>query len=68
MNIKVKLLRTNEKKELQLEKKSTINDLLKKLDLKPDTVVVMNNDKPIPVDEDLTDEEELIILQVSSGG
>jgi len=68
VNIKVKLLRTNEKKELQLEKKSTINDLLKKLDLKPDTVVVMNNDKPIPVDEDLTDEEELIILQVSSGG
>ena len=68
MNIKVKLLRTNEKKELQLEKKSTINDLLKKLDLKPDTVVVMNNDKPIPVDEDLTDEEELTILQVSSGG
>jgi sulfur carrier protein ThiS len=68
VNIKVKLLRSNEKKELQLEKKSTINDLLKKLDLKPDTVVVMNNDKPIPVDDDLTDEEELTILQVSSGG
>lgn len=54
--------------EIQLEKKSIIDDLLKKLNLRPDTVVVMNKDKPIPIDDVLTDGQELTILQVSSGG
>ena len=68
VNIKVKLSRLNEKKEVQLEKKATINDLLRKLNLKPDTVVVMDKNKPIPIDDILIDGEELTIIQVSSGG
>lgn len=68
VEIKVKLSRSNEKMEIQLEKKSIIDDLLKKLNLRPDTVVVMNKDKPIPIDDVLTDGQELTILQVSSGG
>ena len=68
MKIKVKLTRTNEKKEIELNTGSTVEDVLKKFNLKPDTVIVMNKNKPIPIDDEIKDEEELTILQVSSGG
>jgi len=68
MNIKVKISRTNETKEISLEKGLTVEDLLKKINLKPDTVIIINKSKPIPIDEEVKDGEELTILQVSSGG
>ena len=68
MKIKIKLSRTNETKELTTEKGTTINDVLKKIDLKPDTVIVMENDKPLPIDDEVSEGQELTILQVSSGG
>ena len=68
MKIKVKLSRINKIKEVNLEKGSTIEDLLKKINLKPDTLIVMNKDKPIPIDDNLNDSQELTIIQVSSGG
>ena len=68
MQVKVKLSRSNEIKEIDLETGSTVEDILKKINLKPDTVIVMNKYKPIPVDDEIKDEEELTILQVSSGG
>ena len=68
MKIKIKLSRTNETKELTTEEGTTINDVLKKINLKPDTIIVMNKDKPIPIDDEIKDEQELTIIQVSSGG
>ena len=68
MKIKVKLSRINKTIEVNLETGSTIEDLLKKINLKPDTIIVMNKDKPIPIDDTLNDCQELTIIQVSSGG
>ena len=68
MNIKVKISRTNENKEIQLEKGSTVIDVLNELKIKPDNVVVMSNKTPIPIDEYLKDKQQLTIIQVFSGG
>ena len=68
MKIKVKISRTNETKEIKLENGASVQNLLKKINLKPDTIIVLNNDKPIPIDDELKNGEELTILQVSSGG
>ena len=68
MNITVKLSRNNETKKIQLETGSKVEDVLKKINLKPDTVVTIYKNQPIPIDEELKDGQELTILQVSSGG
>jgi sulfur carrier protein ThiS len=68
MKIKVKISRTNETKEISVEKGLTIEDVLKKINLKPDTVIILNKSKPIPIDDEIKDGEELTVLQVSSGG
>jgi sulfur carrier protein ThiS len=68
VKIKVKLSRSNETREINLESGSTVEDVLNKINLKPDTVIVINKFKPIPIDDEIKDGEELTILQVSSGG
>ena len=68
MEIKAKLLRTKETKKINLETGSTVEYLLKKIKLKPDTLIVMSNNKPIPLDDVLNDGQELTIIQVASGG
>ena len=68
MKITVKLQRSNEIKQIDLKPKSTVQDLLKKINIKPDTVIIMNNNKPMPIDDSIIDGQELTILQVSSGG
>ena len=68
MEIKAKLLRTKETKKINLETGSTVEYLLKKIKLKPDTLIVMSNNKPIPIDDALNDGQELTIIQVASGG
>ena len=68
MKIKVKISRTNETKEISIETGSTVEDVLKKINLKPDTVIIINKSKPIPIDDEIKDGEELTVLQVSSGG
>ena len=65
MKITIKLSRSNKTREIDLKTGSTVEDILKKINLKPDTVIVMNKYKPIPVDDEIKDEEELTILQVS---
>jgi sulfur carrier protein ThiS len=68
LNIRVKISRSDTIKEIKVKKESTIQDLLIKLDLKPDNVIVMRNNKPIPIDVVLDYDQELSIIQVSSGG
>ena len=66
--IRVNISRSENIKEIIVKKDSTILDLLNKLDLKPDTVIVMRDNIPIPIDETLKKDQELSIIQVSSGG
>ena len=68
MNITVILSRTKEKRKLEFEKELKVENVLKKLNIKPDTVIVMSNNHPIPIDEEIKEGQELTILQVSSGG
>jgi sulfur carrier protein ThiS len=68
VKISVKISREKDKKEIDLKDGSTVIDLLKKLNLKPDTLIVLNDDIPIPIDEVLKDKQNLSIILVSSGG
>ena len=68
MIIRINLSRNNETKDIEVQTGSTVNDVLKKINLKPDTVIVMDKDKPIPIDDVVVDGQDLTILQVSSGG
>jgi len=68
VKIKVIFSRSKKTQEIKIQQTATVLDLIKKIDLKPDTIIIMNNDKPIPIDNDLIDGQELTIIQVSSGG
>ena len=68
VDIIVKLSRTNEIKKFNLDEGSTVEDLLKKINLKPDTILALFKDKPIAIDEVLKENQEITIVQVSSGG
>ncbi len=62
------MARTDEIKKIVLEKGSTVGDLLEEIKVKPDTIIVMSDNKPVPVDDILTENQEILILQVASGG
>ena len=68
MEIKAKISKTKETRKINIEKGSTVEHLLKKIKLKPDTLIVMSDNKPIPIDDVLNDYQELTIIQVASGG
>jgi sulfur carrier protein ThiS len=68
MKIKVRLVPSNTFKVIEVNKNATVLDLLQKMLLKPDTVIVTKNNIPIPIDEVLTGIKELTIIQVASGG
>jgi sulfur carrier protein ThiS len=68
VKITIKISRNNEIKTIDLEKGSKIQDVLTKINMKPDTLIVMNKNKPIPIDDEVKEGDELTILQVSSGG
>ncbi len=68
MEIKAKISRTKETRKINVETGSTVEYLLNKIKLKPDTIIVMSNNKPIPIDDILNDDQELTIIQVASGG
>ena len=68
VEIKAKISRTKETRKINVETGSTVEYLLKKIKLKPDTLIVMSNNEPIPVDDVLNEGQELTIIQVASGG
>ncbi len=68
LKIKVRIPKTNAIKEIQLTKGSNVGDLLKNLNVRPDTVIVMSKNMPIPVDDTLNENQEVTIIQVASGG
>jgi sulfur carrier protein ThiS len=68
MKIKITMIPSNIKKDIDMNTGSTVSDLLEKLNLKPDTVIVLHNSTPVPVDDVINDIKELKIVQVASGG
>ncbi|MEM0467429.1 MAG: MoaD/ThiS family protein [Candidatus Thermoplasmatota archaeon] len=62
------MLPSNLKKEVSVPKNSTVHQVLKKMNIKPDTVLVLIDKKPVPIDDVIGDTQELEILQVASGG
>ena len=68
MKIKVKILPDNSMKEIDVKPGSKVYDLLKKIQLKPDALIVLKGNTPVPVDDILKDDQELSILKVASGG
>ncbi len=68
MRIIVKIFPDNLTKKIILSSGSRVNDLLKKINLRPDDIIVLKGNTPIPVDDILYEEQELSILKVASGG
>ncbi|MEW6070296.1 MAG: MoaD/ThiS family protein [Candidatus Thermoplasmatota archaeon] len=68
MLVKIILTPEKELKEIEVEKNTKIYELVKKLNLNPDTVLVLRGDTPVPIDEVLRKEETLEIVRVVSGG
>ena len=68
MKIHIKLLPKNVTDEIDLECGSKMYDLLKKINLKPDNIIILRDNTPVPVDDAITEEQELTIIQVASGG
>ncbi|MBN1861089.1 MAG: MoaD/ThiS family protein [Candidatus Thermoplasmatota archaeon] len=68
--MKVKITRVPQETTtvVDFEKGETIQNLLKRLHLRSDAVIVIRGGHPIPEDDTLQDEQELQILQVASGG
>jgi len=68
MKISVIILPNNSFKEVELKSGSKIFDLIRKINLKPDALIVLKDNKPTPVDDTLAEGQKLTILQVASGG
>jgi sulfur carrier protein ThiS len=68
MKIRVKLIPQNTSQEIDIKKGSTVTDLIQTIHRRPDSVIVLKNKTPLPVDDTLLDDQELLIIQVASGG
>jgi sulfur carrier protein ThiS len=68
MKIRVKLIPQNTIQEVDIKKGSTVIDLLRTIHRRPDSVIVLKNKTPLPVDDVIPDDQELSIIQVASGG
>jgi sulfur carrier protein ThiS len=68
MKIRVKLIPQNTSQEIDIKKGSTVTDLLRTIHRRPDSVIVLKNKTPLPVDDIILDDQELSIIQVASGG
>lgn len=66
--IKVDIFIDRENKKLELEENSIVADLLKKLNINPVTVIVSRKNELILEDEKLSNNDEIKVLSVISGG
>jgi sulfur carrier protein ThiS len=68
MEITVLIVNENKQYKLKLPDSAIAIEILKKLKIAPDTVIITKNDKPIPIDTRLEPDSELSIIRVVSGG
>ncbi len=68
MKVNVFIDKKNKNMAIELNKASTIYDLLKKLSINPVTVIVSRNNELVLEDEKLNNNDKIRILSVISGG
>ncbi len=68
MQVKVKLVRENLEKSVELNDKSSVKDLLKMLGYNIQGVVVLKDGMPIIEDEKIHDGDSFTIFLTASGG
>ncbi len=68
MKISVILSRTNQKKTIDIDEHTSIQEVLKKLLIKSDTCLTLLNNKPVPIDTELEKDQTITLIEVTSGG
>ena len=64
----VTILYDGNKEEIELSKRMTTYDIVKRLGRRPDNIIVVRGNMPIPIDEELQEGDILRLVQVASGG
>ncbi|MBA1341268.1 MAG: Small archaeal modifier protein 2 [ANME-2 cluster archaeon] len=68
MQVRIKILAGGAlEKTIEIEEGSTYSDILAELWINPETVVVMVEGRPVPID-DFVDSSQIDILKIVSGG
>ncbi len=68
MKIKVSYDKENKEKTIELASNPSVKELLAKIEINPETVIVSRNDSIITLDENLKDKDEIKLISVISGG
>ncbi|HEC95327.1 MAG TPA: MoaD/ThiS family protein [Thermoplasmatales archaeon] len=68
MRIQVKTLPENTTREYNISEPATVEKLLGEMQLKPDAVIAMRNNKPIPLDDRIDEDDKLTLIKIASGG
>ena len=68
MEIAVKSGTSYDRRILHFKDSVKVQTILEKLNLNPDAVIVMKDNRPIPITSELKNNEDLIIITVKSGG
>jgi sulfur carrier protein ThiS len=68
MKISFTLLPEQSTKTVEVTEGTPIIEVLRKLQLHPDALIILRNNTPIPIDEKLVKDEDLSVLKVASGG
>ena len=68
MKISLTIRPDNIHKNVDVKKGTIVIDLIRSLNLSPDALIVLKNNQPIPIDEELATDEPLDVLKVASGG
>jgi len=69
MKVSVRLLPTRrETRTVELAKGATVADLIAALGLYPDAWIAVRGDRPVPLDEPLSDSDDIKLIAVVSGG
>jgi len=68
LQVRIKILAGGAlEKTIEIEEGSTYSDILAELGINPETVVVMVEGRPVPID-DFVDSSQIDILKIVSGG
>ena len=68
MKLRVFYDRENSEKTVELSGNSTVDDLLEKMGINPEIVLVSRKKEIILKDEKLNDKDEIMLISVISGG
>jgi sulfur carrier protein ThiS len=68
MKVKIFLEKENKKRTFEAKKKQTVESMLKKMKINPQTVIVVKNGQVVTEQETLQEKDELKILSVKLGG